>query len=155
MKHIKNFKSFQSVNEELIAGLGVLAVAGLALAGSAVYDKARRLWSKHITGSKYTPTAKQEKVKNVETGKEETLSEYKDSDGNLYWGYDHLYTPDSIEGANLALYRAIFGVEDKSRLIKYLQGIKVQTAKPEYDYLDRPEPVDMIFLKDDYDYGSA
>ncbi len=150
MKHIRRFNNFQPINEEL-GGLGVLAIAGLALAAGGIYTKAKQMWSKHITASKYQSTGNTEKVNNMETGKEEIISEYQDRDGNLYWGYDHMWNPDpQMEESprNLDLYRAIFRVEDKARLIKFLQGIKVKTSMPEMDYLDKPKPVDMIFLKD-------
>lgn len=150
MKHIRRFNNFQPINEEF-GGLGILAIAGLALAAGGIYKKAKQMWSKHITASKYQPTGNTEKVNNMETGKEEIISEYQDRDGNLYWGYDHMWNPDPQMGEsprNLDLYRAIFRVEDKARLIKFLQGIKVKTSMPEMDYLDKPKPVDMIFLKD-------
>ena len=151
MKHIKKFNNFQPINEEL-GGLGVLALTGLALAAGGIYTKAKQMWSKHITGAKYQPTGNQEKVKNQETGKEETISEYQDKEGKLYWGYDHMWNPnpqqDESSPASDDLYRAIFNLEDKAKLVKFLQGIKVKTSMPEMDYLDKPKPVDMIFLKD-------
>ena len=156
MKHIKKFENFNvnsnstKVNEEF-GGLGVLALGGLALAASAIYTGAKRMWSKHITGSKYEPTGNQETVVNDETGGKEVISEYKDKEGNLYWGYDHLWNPDPMmhdTARNADMYRGIYAAKDKDKLIKFLKGIKVKTSKPEYDYLDKPEAVDMIFLKD-------
>jgi hypothetical protein len=139
----KGVKTKNKVNESV---LGIIAAGGLALGGHALYTQAQRMWSKYITGSKYKPTGNSEKVINIETDKSETISEYKDKDGNIYWGYDHFYT-DSPE-SNEDLYRGIFKASDKNRLVKFLQGIKVKTSLPNYDYLDKPKPVDMIFLKD-------
>lgn len=154
MKHIQKFESFNhnnstKVNEGL--GLGLLALGGLALGASAIYTTAKRLWSKHITGSKYEATGNKETVVNNDTGSKEVISEYKDKEGNLYWGYDHLWNPDPMmndTSREADLYRGIFALKDKERLIKFLKGIKVKTSKPEYDYLSKPEAVDMIFLKD-------
>ena len=173
MKYIKTFESY-SVNEEL---LGILAVAALALGGSAIYTSARRAWSKHVTGSKYEATGKTELVKNDynksaayqrdrEAGIEFTIAEYKDSDGNLYCGYDHLYDPDHSPNSSYRdcdLYRAIYKIEDKSRLVRFLKGLEasvtenpkslqaqIAVIKDKQTYVDIPAPVDMIFL-DDYD----
>ena len=164
MKYIKTFESY-SVNEEF-GGLGILALGGLALATGTIYNAARRAWSKHITGSKYEATGNTELVKNDETGKEFTIAEYVDSDGNLYCGYDHLYDPDQSANSTMRdmdLYRAIYKIEDKSRLVRFLKGIKasveenpksfkskVAVIKGETGYMDSPEAVDMIFI-DDYD----
>jgi hypothetical protein len=109
------------------------------------------MWSKHITGAKYEPTGNQETVINEETKGKEVISEYKDKEGNLYWGYDHMWNPDPMMNDTVResdLYRGIYKAEDKDRLIKFLKGIKVKTSKSEYDYFDKPEAVDMIFLKD-------
>ena len=166
MKYIKTFESY-SVNEEF-GGLGILAVGALVLGAGGIYTAARRAWSKHVTGSKYEATGKTELVKNDETGKEFTIAEYEDSDGNLYCGYDHLYDPDATEMTHFTirdmdLYRAIYRLEDKSRLVRFLKGIKasveenpksfksqVAVIKGETGYMDSPESVDMIFI-DDYD----
>jgi hypothetical protein len=43
------------------------------------------------------------------------------------------------------IYTAIFNESDLDRLKKYLNGIKVKTSKPEYDYLDKPKVVDMVY----------
>ena len=50
---IEKFKKL--VNEDF--GLGALAVMGLALAIPGIYNKAKKMWSKNITGSKYKPQA--------------------------------------------------------------------------------------------------
>jgi hypothetical protein len=156
MKHIKKFENFDidsnstKVNEEF-GGLGILALGGLALASGAIYTTAKRMWSKHVTGSKYTPTGNQETVINEETGGKEVLSEYKDKEGNLYWAYDHMWNPDPMvedTPRNNDLYRGVYHAKDKNRLIKFLKGIKVKTSEPSYDYFDIPEAADMIFLKD-------
>jgi len=172
MKYIKTFESY-SVNEEL---LGIFAVAALALGGSAIYTSARRAWSKHVTGSKYEATGKTELVKNDNNikqgygrktaGIEFTIAEYKDSDGNLYCGYDHLYDPDHGPNSSFSdgdLYRAIYKIEDKSRLVRFLKGLEasvtenpkslqaqIAVIRDKQTYVDIPAPVDMIFL-DDYD----
>ena len=155
MKHIKKFENFDidsnstKVNEMI--GLGLLALGGLALASGAIYTGAKRMWSKHITGSKYQPTGNQETVINDETGGKEVISEYKDKEGNLYWAYDHLWNPDPMMDdtpRNSDLYRGVYHAKDKARLIKFLKGIKVKTSEPRYDYFDIPEAADMIFLKD-------
>jgi hypothetical protein len=155
MKHIKKFENFDidsnstKVNEMI--GLGLLALGGLALASGAIYTGAKRMWSKHVTGSKYQPTGNQETVVNEETGGKEVISEYKDKEGNLYWAYDHMWNPDPMvedTPRNNDLYRGVYHVKDKNRLIKFLKGIKVKTSEPRYDYFDIPEAADMIFLKD-------
>lgn len=142
--------------------LGVLAVGALALGASGLYTNAKRMWSKHITGRKYKPTGVSEIVHNQEKDKDITIKQYKDKDGNLYWGWDHLWNPDPMidsgPGYSDDLYRAIFKEKDENKLKKFLRGEKVKTImgshgsimkhSPEYDYLDKPEPVDMIFLKD-------
>lgn len=155
MKHLKKFENFDNTNStkvnEEFGGLGVLALGGLALAASAIYTTAKRMWSKHITGSKYQPTGNQETVINEETKGKEVISEYQDKEGNLYWGYDHLWNPDPMmedTPRNSDLYRGIYHDKDKNRLVKFLKGIKVKTSEPSYDYFDIPEAVDMIFLKD-------
>jgi hypothetical protein len=166
MKYIKTFESY-SVNEEF---LGILAVAALALGGGAIYTAAKRAWSKHVTGSKYEATGKTELVKNESTGKEFKIDEYEDSDGNLYCGYDHLYDPDYSPNSDavfsvrdMDLYRAIYKIEDKSRLARFLKGLEasvtenpksmnaqVAVIKKQETYVDIPAPVDIIFI-DDYD----
>jgi hypothetical protein len=155
MKHLKKFENFDNdsnstkVNEMM--GLGLLALGGVALAASGIYTSAKRLWSKHITGSKYEATGNQETVINEETKGKEVISEYKDKNGVIYWGYDHMWNPDPMmkdTAKDNDLYRGIYKLEDKARLVKFLKGIKVKTSRKEYDYLDKPEAVDMIFLKD-------
>ena len=155
MKHLKKFENFDNTNStkvnEEFGGLGILALGGLALASGAIYTTAKRMWSKHVTGSKYTPTGNQETVINEETGGKEVLSEYKDKEGNLYWAYDHMWNPDPMvedTPRNNDLYRGVYHAKDKNRLVKFLKGIKVKTSEPSYDYFDIPEAVDMIFLKD-------
>jgi hypothetical protein len=51
MKHIQRFNNFIRVNEEFI-GLGIVALAGLSLAGGLIYKEAKRMWTKQIVGSK-------------------------------------------------------------------------------------------------------
>jgi hypothetical protein len=155
MKHLKKFENFDNTNStkvnEEFGGLGILALGGLALASGAIYTTAKRMWSKHVTGSKYTPTGNQETVINEETGGKEVLSEYKDKEGNLYWAYDHMWNPDPMvedTPRNNDLYRGVYHAKDKNRLVKFLKGIKVKTSEPSYDYFDIPEAADMIFLKD-------
>jgi|688.fasta_scaffold697028_1 hypothetical protein len=132
-------KEDEKINEAF--GLGVLAVAGLAFAATGIYDKARQLWSKHVIGEKYQKTGKEDEVN------KEKLTQYKDKEGKLYWGYDHKYNPDPQMGDSPSkdIYTAIFNESDLDRLKKYLNGIKVKTSKPEYDYLDKPKVVDMVY----------
>ena len=155
MKYIKKFENFDNnsnstkVNEEFV-GLGVLALGGLALAGAAIYTGAKRIWSKHVTGLKYELTGNKEEVINKETTKKEIISEYKDKEGKLYWGYDHKYNPDAQMGDSPSkdIYTAIFNESDLDRLKKYLNGIKVKTFAgigAVHDYLDKPKVVDMIY----------
>ena len=162
MKYIKTFES-HSLNEEF-GGLGILALGGLVLAAGSIYTAAKRAWSKHIDGSKYEPTGKTELVKNDDTGKEFKIAEYKDSDGNLYIGYDHLYDPEQSaysSGRDMDLYRSMYKSEDKPRLVRFLKGIKasveenpksfksqVAVIKGESGYMDSPESVDIIFIED-------
>lgn len=151
MKHIQKFENFNNDKVNEMVGLGLLALGGLALAAGGIYTSAKRLWSKHVTGSKYEPTGNKETVVNNDTGSKEVISEYKDKEGNLYWGYDHLWNPDPMmhdTKREADLYRGIFAAKDKEKLIKFLKGIKVQTSKPERDYLSKPVAVDMIFLED-------
>lgn len=150
----------EKINE--IAGLTVLAAAGLAFTASAIYSKAKQLWSKHVIGEKYQKTGKEETVNN------EKLTQYKDKEGNLYWGYDHRYNPDPQVGdaKSKDIYTAVFKESDLDRLKKFLQGIKVKTSitgsdgkfkpSPEQDYLDKPKPVDMVYRKSlkDHDEGN-
>lgn len=159
MKYIKTFESY-SVNEEF-GGLGILALGGLVIASTGMYAAAKKAWSKHITGSKYKPTGKTELVKNEDSGKEFTIVEYVDSDGNLYFGYDHLYDPKQSTDftmRDMDLYRSMYKVEDKSRFVSFLKGIKanvdenpkskVAVIKGETGYIDSPEAVDIIFIAD-------
>lgn len=152
LKSKKLLKKDEKINEAF--GLGVLAVAGLAFTASAIYDKAKQLWSKHVIGEKYQKTGKEETVNN------EKLTQYKDKEGNLYWGYDHNYNPNEEVGNTTPsrdIYTAMFKESDLNRLKKFLQGIKVKTSitgsdgkfkpSPEHDYLDKPKPVDMIYRK--------
>jgi hypothetical protein len=142
-------KRSKKMNESV---LGILAIGGLALGASALYQQSKRMWSKHITGSKYKPTGIDENVYNEEKEETITIKQYRDKDGNLYWGWDHLWDPEPMDSGSTIreadLYRAIFKDQDKEKLIKFLRGIKVKTSNPNYDYLDKPKPVDMIFLKD-------
>lgn len=147
--YLKSKNTKTQINE--IAGLGVLALAGLSFAAPAIYDKVKKFWSKNVTSSKYKPTGNKETVTNEETKKQEIISEYKDKEGNLYWGYEHYHNPNPQMGDttfNDDIYRAIFKASDKARLVKFLKGIKVKTSMPEMDYLDKPKPVDMILVKD-------
>lgn len=169
MKYIKTFESFK-INEELLE-LGLLALAGgLYFAGGQLYDKAKQLWSKHITSEKYTKTGKKQEVQTklfqldnpVDKAKTELLEEYKDSEGNLYWGYDHFFIPeDTLDPlaphapeTSRDIYTAIFDEKDLPRLIKYLQGIKVDIdydwgglVKATKNVLDKPKAVDMIYRR--------
>jgi hypothetical protein len=148
MKHIQRFNNFVRVNEEFI-GLGMVALAGLSLAGVLMYKEAKRMWSKHIAATKYIPTGKIEKVENQITGKEETISEYKDKEGKLYYGYDHMWNPNPNEWTIDCgdLYRAIYKAEDKIKLERFLKGVK-HTIGYDSDSTKRPDPVDMLYLKD-------
>lgn len=115
-----------------------------------------RLWSKHITSKKYEKTGKTEKVIKTD-GNTQIIDEYIGKDGKVYWGYDHLWSPDTFANpeeakASLDLYTAIFNEKDLPKLKKFIAGIKVKTSLPEYDYLDSPKAVDMIFRKD-VDHG--
>ena len=154
MKHIQRFNNFIRVNEEFI-GLGIVALAGLSLAGGLIYKEAKRMWTKHIVGSKYIPTGKIEKVKNQITGKEETISEYKDKEGKLYYGYDHMWNPNpnewSIDCGDL--YRAVYKAEDKIRLERFVKGVRPSIGD-DSDSTKRPDPVDMLYLKDYEDVKS-
>lgn len=154
MKRIKRFNNFVRVNEEFI-GLGMVALAGLSLAGVLMYKEAKRMWSKHIADSKYIPTGKIEKVKNQITGKEETISEYKDKEGKLYYGYDHMWNPNPNEWTIDCgdLYRAVYKAEDKIKLERFLKGVRPSIGD-ESDSIKRPDPVDMLYLKDYEDVKS-
>jgi hypothetical protein len=154
-KEINDIIKSSPINEEL-GGLGVLALVGAAIAGPGLYDSAKQLWSKHITSKKYEKTGKTEKVIKTD-GNTQIIDEYVGKDGKIYWGYDHLWSPDKFADpeeakASLDLYTAIFNEEDLPRLKKFIAGIKVKTSLPEYDYLDRPKAVDMIF-REDVDHG--
>lgn len=151
----------KKVNEE-IAGIALLAGIGLAFAGSAIYGKAKQMWSKHITSKKYEKTGNKEEVKTAD-GKKQLIEEYKGTDGETYWGYDHQYDPTTGQRGGYEglpsddVYTAIFKAQDLERLKKYLQGIKVKTSitgadgkfkpSPEHDYLDKPQAVDMVYRK--------
>jgi hypothetical protein len=166
MKRIRRFNSYNSVNEEF-GGLGILAGIGLVFLAPAIYDQARKFWSKHIIGDKYTETGKKEIVEtklpqNIsytarlteeerQSGIVKTeLKQYKDSIGNLYWGYDHLYTPDEYADyeesvANLDMYTAMFLEEDYQELKSFLQNSERYTGKGvKFD----TKPIDMIFRED-------
>ena len=117
------------INEEL-GGLGVLALVGAAIAGPGLYTSAKQLWSKHITSKKYEKTGKTEKVIKTD-GNTQIIDEYIGKDGKIYWGYDHLWSPDTFANpeeakASLDLYTAIFNEEDLPRLKKFITGIKVK-----------------------------
>jgi hypothetical protein len=144
-------RRYKRVNESLLGSLGILAVGALALSAGGLYTKAKRMWSKYVTGKKYEPTGRSETIYNEEKDVDITIEQFKDKEGNLYWGWEHMWNPDpQMDTPKFAsdLYRAMFDEKDKARLERFLKGIKVETSIPSYDYLDKPKPVDMIFLKD-------
>jgi hypothetical protein len=145
MKYIKTFESY-SVNEEFV-GLGILACFGAVLASGAIYDGIKKGYSKYVTGNKYEKTGKQVKLSS-EKLKEQIISEYEDSDGNLYWGWDHQYNPEldthhaSVETGTMPtgdVYTGIFEYDDLEKLKKFILDF------PNYSL--RPEPVDFIYVK--------
>ena len=158
MRYIKTFESFQ-LNE--ITGLEIFALGGLALASGAIYSKARELWSKHLIGSKYEETG------NVEEIGGETIKEYVNKDGELFYGYDHPYNPDGSESgedyiAGMDMYTAMFAQSDLEQLKLFLielnakreemgleQGKRHMISKtPQRLVSTRPIPVDMIYRRD-------
>jgi len=145
MKYIKTFESY-SVNEELF---GALAIAGLGavLAAGAIYDGIKKGYSKYITGNKYDKTGKQVNV-STNALKAQVIEEYSDSDGNLYWGWDHQYNPDldshqaSVSSGGMTtgdVYTGVFNHEDLEKLKKFVAEFP--------NYRNRPEPVDFIYVK--------
>ena len=158
MKYIKTFESFQ-LNE--ITGLEIFALGGLALASGAIYNKARELWSKHFIGSKYEETGNAEEIGS------ETIKEYVNKDGELFYGYDHPYNPNGSESgedyiAGMDMYTAMFAQSDLEQLKVFLSELN---AKREEVGLEqgqkhmisntsqrlestRPTPIDMIYRRD-------
>ena len=158
MKYIKTFESFQ-LNE--ITGLEIFALGGLALASGAIYNKARELWSKHFIGSKYEETGNAEEIGS------ETIKEYVNKDGELFYGYDHPYNPNGSESgedyiAGMDMYTAMFAQSDLEQLKVFLSELN---AKREEMGLEqgkkhmisntsqrlestRPTPIDMIYRRD-------
>ncbi len=165
MKHIQKFDRFR-INEEL-TGLGILAGVGLAFAASAIYDKAKKFWSNHVIGDKYQETGKKEVIitklpplvsptailsdEERKSGEVKTeIKQYKDDFGNLYWGYDHLYSDEeyaSWEEAVAAkdIYTALFKEEDYTTLKSFLQNSDRYSGK---GVSASPTPVEMIFRED-------
>lgn len=176
MKHLRKFNENISVNEEL-TGLGLLACLGAAIIAPGLYRKAKQFWSKHVISEKYKPTGKKEIVicelpENIssyaiisrqerDSGQVKTeLTQYQDDYGNLYWGYDHLWSDQEygewseyVQSCNL--YTAIFKESDFNELKAFLinsdrfksEPIKWGSAKIE-SKIKRPKPVEMIFRKD-------
>lgn len=146
MKHIKTFESY-SVNEELIGTIASIAAIGAVLASGAIYDGIKKGYSKYIKGRKYEKTGKEVKVA-TKSLKGQIIYEYEDRDGNLYWGWDHQYNPNT--GSHRALsayddlptgdvYTGIFKHEDLEKLKKFVVEFP--------NYRNKPEPVDMIYSK--------
>lgn len=145
------------INE--MTGLGLLALAGLSLAAPGIYDGARKMWSKYITGRKYQKTGEEIEIAG------EVLSEYESRDGEFFWGYDHnydqdtkgFYTQDEIPSGDI--YTAIYREEDLPKLKRFLEEVKKGRKSKEKYYsrelgygskemhLNKPEPVDMIYVK--------
>lgn len=164
MKHIQKFESFK-VNEEL-TGLGLLVGIGLAFAASAIYDKAKKFWSQHVIGDKYQETGKKEIIttklpalissgailsdEERKSGEVKTeIKQYKDDFGNLYWGYDHLYSEDFADPEEAVaakdLYTALFKEEDYTTLKAFLQNSDRYTGK---GVSGKPTPIEMIFREE-------
>lgn len=146
MKHLKTFGKYHSTNEELI-GLGALALAGLVLASDIIYRKAKEFWFNKLR-KKYQPTGEIQKVDVINRGVPSiaVVKQYEDEDGDLYWGFDHQYNSEGdYQMTSGDIYTAIYQLQDLKRLKKYLRGEKIQSSIPEYDYLDAPKPVDMIY----------
>jgi len=146
MKYIKTFESY-SVNEEFLGTLAAIAGIGAVFAAGAIYDGIKKGYSKYVTGNNYDKTGKQVKV-STKTLKEQIIEEYSDSDGNLYWGWDHQYNPEldshqaAVETGGMPtgdVYTGIFKHQDLEKLKKFVLDF------PNYSL--RPEPVDFIYVK--------
>lgn len=146
MKYIKTFESY-SVNEELLGSIAIIAGIGAVLASGGIYDGIKKGYSKYITGRKYEKTGKEIEV-NANKLKKQVIYEYKDGDGKKYWGWDHQYNPEmgdhraSVETGGMPtgdVYTGIFNYEDLEMLKKFIVDFP--------NYSNKPEPVDMIYLK--------
>ncbi len=146
MKYIKTFESY-SVNEEFLGTLAAIAGIGAVFAAGAIYDGIKKGYSKYVTGNKYDKTGNQVKV-STNALKTQLIEEYSDSDGSLYWGWDHQYNPDlDSHQASVAtggmptgdVYTGIFKHEDLEKLKKFVAEFP--------NYRNRPEPVDFIYVK--------
>lgn len=168
MKHINLFENWKS-EERLNEGLGLALLVGLVstLAAPAAYNWARNFWSSKVVGSKYKETGKSEKVitklpkdiSNVallskqqrDSGEVVTeLKEYTDNLGNIFWGYDHVWSPDSfgdfyeyLQHANY--YTALYKEEDLGKLKKFLENSQRYAGK---SVSGVPTPIEMIYRKE-------
>jgi nitrogen regulatory protein PII-like uncharacterized protein len=141
MKHLKTYESFVDY-----IGMLPLAAPFLIIAGPKLYDRAKKLWSKHITSMKYEKTGKKEYLETPLYGKGKMtkilIEQYKDKSGKLYWGYEHQYAPEQtikIDDSDPdELYTAMFKEEDLGKLKAYFTD-KYTNKKP--------EAVDMIYRK--------
>jgi hypothetical protein len=167
MKYIKKFEN-HNINESVAAvSAAVLIGSGLVWLGGEIYKSAKKFWSKHVIAEKYKPTGKTETIitklpqdisysipiskKERESGIVETLlTQYKDSFGNIYWGYDHLHTENEYADINeymadLDMYTAMFREENYKELKSFLQNGERYSKKISSKL---PTPVDMIFRED-------
>jgi hypothetical protein len=141
MKHLKRYESFMDY-----IGMIPTVIPFLILGGPELYDRAKKLWSKHITSRKYEKTGKQEYLETPLYGKGKTtkilIEQYTDKQGKLYWGYEHQYDPRQTINADDSnpdeLYTAIFREEDLGKLKDYFADLYSNK---------KPEPVDMIYRK--------
>ena len=172
MKHLKEFESFrnektEAVNEAL--GLALLAGGALMLGAPAAYDWAKKFWTKNVVSQKYKPTGKKVTIKTVlpaenkisytallsskqrQMGEVITeLVQFEDNLGNLFWGYEHLWSDDDRADYNeyamsTDLYMALFKQEDFEKLKKFLENGERYTGKA--NVAQRPKPIEMIFMK--------
>jgi hypothetical protein len=163
MKHIKQFKNWEKTNEEFVTGLALIAGVFGAIFAPSIYREAKNFWSKNVVGSKYKETGNVEKVmckfdkENIspavssltqmerETGNVEIpLKEYKDSFGNIYYGFDHAVGSES-RGEKEEYYTAMYRVEDLPQLKTWLaDGKRYEGRGRTLDI----KPVDLIYIGD-------
>lgn len=165
MKHVKSYESFK-LNE--MDGLGLLAGAGLLFAAPTMYSAAKQFWSKYFINSKYKETGNTVKILPEIKDLNIFIKEYEDEKGNIFYGYDHPYSPDSERSADM--YTALFKASDLQFLKNFLEEVfedaeynkhlggyttkRSYTQTPngyEYNWDVRnpaPNPVEMIFRKE-------
>lgn len=166
MKYLKKFENHQSVNEEFV-GLAILGGFLGLMAAPAAYEWAKNFWSKNVAGSKYQETGRKEVIvtklpekiavtiilskQEREAGEVRTeLREFKDNLGNIFWGYDHLWSEDNYSDYqdylnNADLYTALYKHEDLEELKSFLQNPIRYTGN--YD-ITKPKPIEMIYVEE-------